>query len=416
MNSKKKFVTVLAGIMAAIMILSLLLSLFSSTASALTSSEIKDQINDLKDDQKELDAQIKELEESLAQNTNELKDMVARKDGIDSQVALLHMQIENVQQQVSAFNLMIADKQDELEIAQERLDQLSEKYKERIRVMEEQGDLSYWSVIFKASSFSDLLDRLNMVVEIAASDKRRLEDLKEAAAEVAEAREKLTEEKKELEGSKKELQETELLLNLKRAEADELLQAMIAKGEEYEKLLAESEEAEQELMDEIAKKEDDYDKKKYEEWLATSVPPTTTNPGGPGNVVDGITWYVPTVNFTITSKFGYRIHPIYGDWRLHKGIDMAAATNTPIYATRTGVVTVATSHWSAGNYVNINHGDGFTSIYMHMTRYVVKAGDYVSAGQLIGYVGSTGGSTGPHLHFGIAYNGTYYDPLNYIKI
>ncbi len=411
----KKTLTVLAGIMAAIMLLSLMLGLFVGSASALSSSEIKDQINDLKGEQKDLAAQIKELEQSLAQNTNELKDMVSRKDGIDSQISLLYFQIENVQQQVSAYNLMIADKQEELEIAEEKLEKLSDKYKERIRAMEEQGDLSYWSVIFKASSFSDLLDRLNMVVEIAASDQRRLEDLKEAAEAVAQAREKLTQEKQELEQTKQALEESQLTLAVKRAEADELLQAMIAKGEEYEKLLAESEEAEQELMDQIAQKQDDYDKQKYQEWLATSVPPTTTNPGGAGNVVDGITWYVPTINYRITSKFGYRIHPIYGDWRMHKGIDMAAATGTPIYATRTGVVTVATSHWSAGNYVNINHGDGYTSIYMHMTRYVVKVGDYVSAGQLIGYVGSTGGSTGPHLHFGIAYNGSYVDPLKYIK-
>ena len=100
---------------------------------------------------------------------------------------------------------------------------------------------------------------------------------------------------------------------------------------------------------------------------------------------------------------------------MHNGIDLAIAQGTPIYATRAGKVTrTAYQAGGAGNYVSINHLDGFSSIYMHMTHYVVKEGQTVSAGQLIGYVGSTGISTGPHLHFGISYAGTYVNPLAYI--
>ncbi len=414
MDRRKRFAAILAGVMAAIMLLSLLLSLFAGSVSALSSDEIRDQINDMWDEHKAGEEEIKKIEASLAQNTQELMDMVERKNGIDSQIALMHGQLQNVQEMVSAYNLLLADKQEELDRSQARLEELQKKYKERIRAMEEQGDLSYWSVIFKASSFADLLDRLNVVAEIANADRRRLEDLKEAAAEVEAAQEKLIQDKAELEKVKQELQKAQEELESKRAESDQLMRDMIAKGDEYLLLLEMQEDAQQELMDSIAKAEDDYDKQAYKEWLATSVPPTTTSPGGPGNVVDGITWYVPTTNYRITSKFGYRIHPIDGTWKMHNGIDMAAPSGTPIYATRTGVVTVASSHWSAGNYVNINHGDGFTSIYMHMTHYIVKPGDYVSAGQIIGYVGSTGGSTGPHLHFGIAYKGTYQDPLLYI--
>jgi murein DD-endopeptidase MepM/ murein hydrolase activator NlpD len=99
---------------------------------------------------------------------------------------------------------------------------------------------------------------------------------------------------------------------------------------------------------------------------------------------------------------------------MHKGVDLGAAKGTPIYASRSGVVTVATYHATAGNYVTINHQDGYRSTYMHMTHYVVKVGQYVYAGQLIGYVGSTGRSTGPHLHFGILYGDGYVDPMLYI--
>ena len=119
--------------------------------------------------------------------------------------------------------------------------------------------------------------------------------------------------------------------------------------------------------------------------------------------------------YTITSPFGMRTHPILGTQRLHNGIDMACTQGTPIYATRAGTVTVASYQaGGAGYYVSINHLDGFSSIYMHMTNYVVSAGQSVSQGQLIGYVGSTGLSTGPHLHFGSSYAGTYVNPLAYI--
>ncbi len=418
MDRRKKLVTILAAVMAAIMLLSLLLGLFagSISAHALSSSEIKDQINDMKDEYDKGQAEIERIEASLAQNTQELKDMLSRKDGIDTQISLLHFQIENVQAQVSAYNLLLADKQEELDASRERLEALQKKYKERIRAMEEQGDLSYWSVIFKASSFADLLDRLNVVAEIANADRKRLEDLQEAAQEVEAAQALLTQEKAQLEVTKQELQQAQAELEAKRAESDQLLLSMIAKGEEYTQLIEQAEDAQNELMESIAKAEDDYDKQAYLEWLATSVPPTTTNPGGPGNMVGGQVWYTPTTNYRLTSPFGMRVHPIEGILKMHNGIDLAAPMGTAIYATRTGVVTVASSHWSAGNYVNINHGDGFTSIYMHMTHYIVKVGDYVSAGQIIGYVGSTGGSTGPHLHFGIAYKGAYVDPLEYIKI
>ncbi len=419
MDRKRKLVSVLAAILAGVLLLTTLLGILASVASAAPSSDaLLGQIGQLKDEQKELEAQLKDLENSLKETNAEIQGMIDRKDTIDQQIGLLYSQIDNVSQQISAFNLMIADKQRQLQKAEDNLAALSEKYKDRIRAMEEQGVLSYLSVIFNASDFVDLLDRMNMMVEIANADRNRLEDLKEAAAEVAEARKKLDVEKASVELIKLALEQAETTMQLKRAEADELLQDLVAKGNEYEEKIDISEQLQDQLMQELANKKDEYDKAKYEEWLATSVPPTTTHPAkDPGNEVDGKVWYVPTKNFKITSEFGMRWHPIHHDWRMHNGIDMAAKKGTPIYATRTGVVTVASyQKGGAGYYVKINHNDGYSSIYMHMTHYIVKKGDFVTAGQIIGYVGSTGGSTGNHLHFGISKNGKYVDPLKYINI
>ena len=126
---------------------------------------------------------------------------------------------------------------------------------------------------------------------------------------------------------------------------------------------------------------------------------------------------MPCTYSAFTSPFGYRYHPISGKWKMHNGVDLAGRSGTPIVATRAGYVTTAAYQaGGAGNYVSLNHGDGFGSIYMHMTHYIVYRGQYVEQGQVIGYMGTTGGSTGVHLHFGISYNGTYVNPAKYINI
>ncbi len=419
MNKRKKLVSVLAGVMAAIMLLSLLLSLIPVQASAASSSEIRKQLNQLKEEKKEIAAQIAEVRGQYDANSDEIEALVAQKDGIDQEIVLLHQQVDNINQQISAYALLIADKQDELDDAQTRLAELNEKNKERIRAMEEEGKLSYWSIIFKANDFSDLLDRLDMISEINAADQRRLAEIAEAAQMVSAAQLELEGEKSELEVARTELGDAQLILDEKRAEADEILNQLIAKGDEYQAMLDESEALQSELMQDIAKKEKELKEAEYKEWLATYVPPTTRPSGNdttPNNDAPSSSgWVKPLKSYTITSAFGMRKHPVLGYERMHEGVDMAAPQGTPIYAAKSGKVTT-TSYQAggAGNYVVINHGDGFTSIYMHMTRYIVSSGQHVNAGQVIGYVGSTGISTGPHLHFGIAYKGTYVNPMKYI--
>ena len=423
MDKRKKLVSFLAGLMALIMLLGLIAG-FIPAAHAATSGELKEQLDALKEEKAAIDAKIKEINGQISANNDDMRDMVAQKDLIDQEIFLLFQQESNINGQIATYSLMIADKQEELDEAESKFIELTEQNKERIQAMEEEGAVSYWSVLFEANDFSDLLDRLNMVQEIAAADKRRLEALDAAAKKVGEAKASLETEKLGLEDVKQELAATQEQLSIKRAEADELLAELVAKGLEYEELMEQSEEEQNKLAQEIANKKDEYDKAKYQEWLATSVPPAY-KPGAPSydtsgstgsNNVGGISWKIP-INYTaFTSPYGWRIHPIYGTKKFHYGVDLAAPTGTPIYATRSGTVDTASYNGSAGYYVQINHGDGFRSIYMHMTHYVVSSGQHVSQGQVIGYCGSTGGSTGPHLHFGISYNGSYVNPANYIRI
>ena len=110
-----------------------------------------------------------------------------------------------------------------------------------------------------------------------------------------------------------------------------------------------------------------------------------------------------------------RYHPLTGVYKMHYGVDLAAGKGTAIYAAKSGTVTTAAYGEANGYYVTINHGDGYSSVYCHMTNYTVSAGDYVAQGDVIGYVGTTGWSTGPHLHFEILYNGSNVNPMNYIS-
>ena len=437
---------------AALLVLALLVSLgngvLPAPAKAATSSELKEQLDALKDAKDQLSQQIKDLEKQQAENFGDMASLIKQKAIIDQQVALLYAEISNVNTQIAAYSLLIADKQNELEHAEARLAELNKKNKERIRAMEEEGSLSYWSVLFKANSFSDLLDRVNMIAEIAASDSRRLKEMREAAREVEDAQKLLNEEKVELERARADLEASQKILDEKNAEADLLLADLVKISEDLENLHNKFEQEEEDFLDQIAQAGKEYQDKLEEEasisasiqasieasiqeskWLQASIEesirqeqlgkPTTSTGGGVGDYgspdnPSGVIWMVPCKYTRISSPFGYRYHPTTGEYSMHKGVDLAAPKGTPIYATRSGYVNVATYHETAGYYITINHQDGYTSVYMHMTHYVVQRGDYVKAGQLVGYVGSTGRSTGPHLHFGIHKNGTYLNPMDYI--
>lgn len=373
-----------------------------------SSSQIQQQINELKNKKAEIQKEIDAAQSQYDASYNDMADMVAQKNAIDQEMTLLNDKIEITNEQIAAYSQLIADTQVDLDNAEAELQELSQQHRERIRAMEEQGSISYWEVIFQANSFMDLLDRLNMVEEINASDRRRIEQMRIAADVVNATRDGLEQEKTNLEETRIQLAEDEAALEEKRAQSDELLHELEKQTEEYELLLAESEAKQDDLLLEIAAKEKEYKEAKQNEELARLALQGQNPPSD-------ATWITPVSGFTLTSAFGMRKHPVLGVVRMHNGVDLACAQGTPIYATRAGKVTTASYQaGGAGNYVSINHLDGFSSVYMHMTHYVVSVGQSVSQGQLIGYVGSTGISTGPHLHFGVSYAGTYVNPLAYI--
>lgn len=424
MNKRKRMVSILAGIMAAVMLLTLIMSLIPVSAKAASSSEIRQQINSLKSEKKEIEKQIKEVQTQYKENENEIENIIAKKNVIDQEIQLLTEELANINAQISSFNILIADKQDELDAAVTRYREMNEDNLLRIRAMEEEGELSYWEVLFKANSFSDLLDRLNMVEEIASSDKKRLQEMTEAAEAVEEAQEALETEKLDLEATKEEMDATQVTLDEKRAEADELLLELIQVAEDLQALEAEYEAQEEAFLKEIAQLEVEFTAAKQAEWAAymatMTTPPTTapssgggTSSGGSGTTSSG-SWLWPTTARRISSPFGYRESPTIGASTNHLGIDIDGVTGDPVWATRAGIVIQSAYHGAGGQQIMIDHQDGFKSQYLHLNSRSVSVGQIVSQGQTIGTVGSTGVSTGDHLHFGILKNGVYVNPSNYV--
>ena len=415
MKNNKRKISGIALLLCLAMLFAFMGNSIPEKAKAASSSELQEQLDELEAENEALEAELEGLRSQLSENRGELKQLVQQKDLVDQEIMLMNQQIENLNVQISACSLLIAEKQEEVDAAQTRLRELQIKNKQRIRAMEENGGLSYWAVLFQANSFSEMLDRLEMIQEIAKADQRSLREMDEAAKQVTVAKELLIQEQAVLQEKRTSMDKVQVQLEAKRAETDQLLIQMKAKGDEFEAMIAESEALQEELALEIAAKTDEYEDAKYREWLATSRPSGGT--GGVGNNVGGVTWLMPCSYTAFTSPFGYRYHPLSGVWKMHNGVDLAGREGTPIMATRSGYVTVAAFQaGGAGNYVALSHGDGYGSIYMHMTHYIVSVGQYVEPGEVIGYMGTTGGSTGVHLHFGISYNGVYVNPADYINI
>ena len=419
MKRRNRLLSIAAGILAAVMVLSLALAVLPSVSAAKSSSELKSELSSLKDDAAAIKKQQEELKKKQEQNASDTLSIVEQKSNIDQQIKLIHDEIDNTNEQIQSYNLLIAEKQDELDQARDRQSELNEKYKLRLRSMEESGYVTYWSVLFKSRSFADLLDNINMINEIAAADQAMLKQLEQISQTIAAAQAELADEKSGLEEVKAGLADQQKELDAKREESDALLIELKKNADEMDKLEEEYERQESELTDEIAQKEKEYTEARRREQEANNGGSNGGNNGGGnngGSAPNSGGFIRPVSGGYVTSAYGWRTHPIKGTRSFHSGVDIGVPQGTPIYASKSGTVTSATYSSAYGYYVTINHGDGFSTLYGHMTHYIVSAGDTVTQGQVIGYVGSTGLSTGPHLHFTVYYGGSTVNPMSYVPI
>ena len=388
------------------LVINILLSL-SFSAHAKTSAEIQKEIDQLEEEAEAIAEQKSQLEAEISKIGAEALGYAEEKRQIDLQIQYVRDTMNNINSQISGYNQLIAEKQAELDLLQQEHEILESRYRTRMRVMQEQGSISIWDVLFSSDSFSDMLNHRVMIEEIARADQNMLNELLISSQRILDAKDSLAEEKLLLEVKRQELAEQEAEFAVLRQRSDEMLAALNADRARLEEEMMKAEELEAQLTAEIAKMEAEYTEKLKEEN------------GGflPDPNEHGFIFPVDVSGFVyLSSPYGMRYHPISGNYTMHNGVDFAAYLGTPTYAAKSGVVTTARYGAGWGNYVVINHGDGFSTLYAHFDTIKVSEGDVVSRGQIIGTVGSTGNSTGPHLHFTMYYNGNTVNPMLYVSL
>lgn len=401
-------------VLCVLMVSGVLTSALIVMVSGASSSEIRKELDALKVKASEIASQAAQLEKELAENKSETQTTIEKKTAIDQRISVTEAEIQNINQQIQQYSLLIAQKQSELEAAEHDLEDMNERYKSRIRAMEENGKDSYWSILFKASSFSNLLSRIDSIKEIAESDQRMLDQMKQLSEDIKADRQGLEEELAAQQQAKDDLADLEQTLQLQRAEADELLLQL---AEAYNTLSDEylaNAEREAALQAELIQTQMAYEAALSAEQKAAMAQQNKNNVAG-GSYSGGGSGFSSPLNYlTVTCAFGPRIHPLWGTASNHTGVDLAGSQGDPIYAIASGTVTAAGYSDAYGYNVTLSHGNGYGSMYAHMTNFTVSVGQSVSQGQVIGYVGSTGWSTGPHLHFEIYVNGAPANPMLYI--
>ncbi len=304
-----------------------------------------------------------QVSEDLEKVKEDIKELQPDVDAIEAKVV-------EANDRVADIEIQIAQKKKEME---EREDGLNE----RLRVMYKNGSVGYMDVLLNSASISELISNLEMIQIIYKNDMKAIEKLEKEQEELAEAQKQLKAEKANLDSIKADLD---------------------ARMSELEDLKAELEYAEDQLLIEA---------QNLASQLQSMVNPETEYVGG------AYVWPAPTTKY-VTSLFGWRIHPIFNTWKYHSGADIAGSTGDSILAAASGTVILSEYYGGYGECIIIDHGGGLTSLYGHLNSRYVSVGQTVSGGETIGAMGSTGWSTGPHLHLEFAENGELVDPFDYV--
>ena len=360
-------------------------------ASAVTQAEIdamKEEANSLKQQQEEIQEQL----DSLAADR---ENAMARKTLLEQQINATRAEINTIAAQIAKYDELIAQKQEELSQAEAEEQAQYELFCERVRYMEEQGEVSYWSILFSSKDFADLLDNAMMVEEIMDYDNQVMDQLIALREQIEQDKAELETARQEQQDAKAEQEAAQANLQAQESEVDALLSQISNQEDELEAREAQLRAASDAATAEIAAAERE---------LAAQIANVPSE--------SGFLWPLPG-RYNLSSLFGSRKHPITGKANNHTGIDIPASSGTSILAAKSGVVTTSTYNNSYGNYVVVSHSDGTSTLYAHMVRRNCSKGDIVSQGQVIGYVGTTGSSTGNHLHFEVRVNGSRVDPINY---
>ena len=403
----KRLKSAISVFLSLVLMFSLVLCFTPTNANAATTQA---EIDELKEQRNQLKEQQKDIQNTVNSLRGQQDKLIELKTALDEKNAITLQQILNLEEQIALHEELIEQKSVELEKAQDVADEQLSRLKVRIRNMEENGRYNYVAVLFGAESISEFLSLMDDIGDIMKSDrdlensyKEAVTDLKTVKSEYEEARLELKEQKAELTNLSAQLEKDIVEANAAILELEGDISANSA-------ILSQLNAQDKEMQDKINQKI-----KELNEQNKPSNPSNPSNPSKPSGSGTLTVW--PSYCTYITSVQGNRVHPITGQQGTHGGTDIGASYGSAIYAAGSGTVVTAYNNSAYnggyGNYAMINHGNGIQTLYAHMSVCSVTVGQTVSAGQTIGYVGSTGRSTGPHLHFEVRVNGSRVDPQSY---
>ena len=379
----------------------------------------KDRINENKKKLDELNSQKNDVDKKLDELSQLKKDAAQYITKLDGELSDINAKIDELTEEIANIEDQIIATKLELEAAKADEEKQYASMKLRIKYMYERGSQSLLDALFRSGSFSDMINKAEYISNVTEYDRNKLD-------EYVDTKKKIDAKEEELSSEHEVLTTSNLKLNEQKADVEKLqtdkqreLESYNAKINAAEldiagmnadiagiKKAIQAEENNIAAMEAKIKAEEEAARKKAEASGQTYVKKSI------GDI--SFTWPCPSSS-RITSKFGDRESPTEGASTNHKGVDIGAASGSAVVAAASGTVVIATYSASAGNYVMLSHGGGVYTVYMHMSSIAVSQGAEVSAGQKIGAVGSTGYSTGPHLHFGIRINGSYVNPMSYVS-
>lgn len=367
-------------------------------------------ITELKKEMAEREEQRKKTEKEIKSKKGERDTKVEERNSLDLQISDIMGDIDDTESIIKEKQTEIDAKNSEIGKLNTVIEESNDKLKERMKIMYEYGSSSYMELILEAKGLSDFFSRVSVVKDIVNHDKTLITTYVNAKTEVENAKKAVEAEKQEQVEAKQILQTKKNKLENLQSQKDAVIKELNSDISQLEKQSKQSEEDYNSLKSELQKALDEEEKKKKEEAAKKSKSSSATNVTVKGT---GKFMWPSATSSRITSSFGKRNAPNAKATTNHRGIDIGATAGSNVLAADSGTVVTAGYNGSYGYYVTINHGDGYVTLYAHNSRLLVSKGATVSKGQVIAKVGSTGNSTGPHIHFEIMLNGVCQNPMNY---
>ena len=379
----------------------------SNSAYAVTNESIQAKQKEVSDAQ----SQVADLKSGLSDVKKIKAELEKNKSDLDAYITELDAQLTSINDKIAEYTQLIADKEIEIETATTELadaeaTQLAqyEAMKKRIKFMYESGNTMYIDMLFGGNSLADMVNKADYIEMLSAYDRNKLNEYVATTEYVAACKESLEAEKVVLDTAKAAVVTEQANVNELMEEKEAQVNAVSAEIADKQAQINEYEEDINAVNAEIAA---------LEKAIAAEI--AALEEANRRQFNGGVfAWPCPGYS-RISDEYGNRIHPITGAQQFHNGIDLAAPYGTSILAAYDGDVVAADYSPSMGNYVMINHGSGIYTIYMHASSLKVSKGQSVFKGQVIAAVGSTGRSTGNHLHFSVRQSGNYVSPWNYLK-